>query len=162
MQYNDDSQLDTSAVPDARSGGIGKGGLAIGGGGLGIVGVIVVVLLNVLGGGGSGTAVTDVLGQLGTGTSTQPNGRQHGAEAGMSDRQGRQHQVRLRDRRRHRFDPELLDDRAPELGAKYTPVNTVWFTGQVNTACGGASSAAGPFYCPADKLVYIDLGSMTT
>ena len=35
--------------------------------------------------------------------------------------------------------------------------NTEWFSGQVNTGCGDASSAAGPFYCPADKLVYIDL-----
>src|SRR5436305_1932356 len=54
MQYNDDAQLDTSVVEDARSGGgFGLGGLAAGGGGLGIIGVIVVVLINVLGGGGS-------------------------------------------------------------------------------------------------------------
>src|SRR3954466_15272655 len=50
MQYNDDAQLDTSVVEDARSGGgggFGIGGLAAGGGGLGIVGLIVVVLINV-------------------------------------------------------------------------------------------------------------------
>jgi predicted metalloprotease len=34
----------------------------------------------------------------------------------------------------------------------------VFFSGGVDTACGAASSASGPFYCPADKLVYIDLG----
>jgi predicted metalloprotease len=40
----------------------------------------------------------------------------------------------------------------------YQPVNTVFFTGSVDTGCGAASSAVGPFYCPEDKLVYIDLG----
>jgi predicted metalloprotease len=38
----------------------------------------------------------------------------------------------------------------------YATVNT--FTGQVSTGCGGASSAVGPFYCPADSQVYLDTG----
>jgi predicted metalloprotease len=38
----------------------------------------------------------------------------------------------------------------------YATVNT--FTGQVNTGCGPATSAVGPFYCPADGQVYLDLG----
>jgi len=33
----------------------------------------------------------------------------------------------------------------------------VLFTGQVQTACGGASSASGPFYCPEDKTIYMDM-----
>lgn len=45
----------------------------------------------------------------------------------------------------------------PKLGKRYTEVKTVWFSGQVCTGCGAADSGAGPFYCPADKLVYIDL-----
>jgi predicted metalloprotease len=43
-------------------------------------------------------------------------------------------------------------------GEKYQYVDTVFFTDQVGTGCGNATSQVGPFYCPADKLVYIDLG----
>jgi predicted metalloprotease len=40
---------------------------------------------------------------------------------------------------------------------KYEEPGMVLFSGSVQTACGGASSASGPFYCPADKKVYMDL-----
>lgn len=40
----------------------------------------------------------------------------------------------------------------------YQPATTVFFEQQVQTGCGGATSAVGPFYCPADAQVYIDLG----
>jgi uncharacterized protein len=40
---------------------------------------------------------------------------------------------------------------------RYQNVDTVFFSGSVNTRCGSADSSAGPFYCPGDDLVYIDL-----
>jgi len=40
----------------------------------------------------------------------------------------------------------------------YRQTETVWFEGGVSTGCGQASSQTGPFYCPADDLIYIDLG----
>lgn len=42
------------------------------------------------------------------------------------------------------------------LGRTYQAPKLVMFTGQVNSACGSATSASGPFYCPADQMVYLD------
>jgi predicted metalloprotease len=44
-----------------------------------------------------------------------------------------------------------------QSGYEYEEPSLVLFTGQVNSACGMASAAMGPFYCPGDKKVYIDL-----
>ena len=46
----------------------------------------------------------------------------------------------------------------PRRGKRYTPAQMVVFEGQVSTGCGAASSAVGPFYCPADKRLYLDIG----
>ncbi|RXZ71958.1 neutral zinc metallopeptidase [Agromyces albus] len=46
----------------------------------------------------------------------------------------------------------------PEIGLAYAgPRDLVLFDGAVNTGCGGASSATGPFYCPPDQTIYIDV-----
>jgi hypothetical protein len=43
-------------------------------------------------------------------------------------------------------------------GQRYTPPTMVLFTGEVESACGSTSAAAGPFYCPGDQKLYLDLG----
>jgi uncharacterized protein len=45
-----------------------------------------------------------------------------------------------------------------EQGLNYRKPTLVLFTGQVRSACGSAQSAMGPFYCPLDEKVYLDLG----
>ena len=49
------------------------------------------------------------------------------------------------------------DDEFNRRAANYAPATTVIFTGYVQAACGTASGAQGPFYCPSDKKVYLDL-----
>ena len=48
-------------------------------------------------------------------------------------------------------------DDLPRRGKEYVKAKTVLFSGSVSTGCGGATAAAGPFYCPADQHVYLDL-----
>jgi len=158
MQFNDDAQLDTSQVQDARGGGgIGRGGLAVGGGGLGLVGLIVVVLFNVLGGGGSSTgALPGGLSSLG-----------QGSNPSTIDNTDLSSECRTGADANARSDCAIVADidsvqafwatELPSQGARYTKSPTVFFTGQTNTGCGAADAGVGPFYCPADKKVYIDL-----
>ena len=48
------------------------------------------------------------------------------------------------------------------MGLTYEPPTLVLFTGNVQSACGGATSSTGPFYCSGDKSVYIDLSFFST
>ena len=156
MQFNDDAQLDTSQVQDARGGGMGRGGLAVGGGGLGLVGLIAVVLFNVLGGGDGSTGGLGGLSGLGQGSN--PNSIDN-SELSSECRTGAD--------ANERADCAIVADidsvqafwatELPRQGVRYSKSPTVFFTGQVNTGCGAANSGVGPFYCPADAKVYIDL-----
>jgi hypothetical protein len=161
MQYNDDAQLDTSVVEDARASGRsgpGMGGLAVGGGGLGLVGLIVVVLFNVLGGSGGGGLPGGLggLSQVGV-----------GSNAGSVDNSQLQSACKTGKDANTNSDCAIVADiesvqgfwatELPQLGTQYRVAKTVFFRGQTNTGCGAADSGVGPFYCPADKLVYIDL-----
>ena len=55
-----------------------------------------------------------------------------------------------------RFTEEVWDEQFRKAGKEYQPPHMVLFSERVETACGTAPSAVGPFYCPADKTVYLD------
>jgi uncharacterized protein len=157
MSFRDDSQLDPSEVSDQRGsggGGFGGGGfpggrIAVGGGGLGLVGLVIVVLLTVLGGGGG-------LGQLGAlegQTSGAPPSDLSECKSG-ADANARQDCLVL-----GYVNSVQAFWRAEfaRRGRTYLPATTYFESGQWQTGCGPASTDVGPFYCPADKHVYIDL-----
>jgi predicted metalloprotease len=160
MEFDEDAQLDTSQVSDQR-GGHGMGGrVALGGGGLGVVGLVVVVLMNLLGGGGGGLGAG--LPNLVPNTASGQDGAVGRAPGEVSEscRTGAD-ASRRQDCRIVAVVNSVQDYWTEELGAEgglYRPATTTFFSGQVATGCGTASSAVGPFYCPADEGVYLDLG----
>ncbi|PPK97388.1 hypothetical protein CLV92_104209 [Kineococcus xinjiangensis] len=148
MRYRDDASLDVGNVRDRRGGG-GRA-VAIGGGGLGLVGVLVLVLLQVLGGGGAvpplGSSGLDLgPGQIASGEDLSASCRT-GADANRSEECAVVANIE-----------SVQDFWQGQLGGRYVPTDTVFFAEGTQTGCGAASSGTGPFYCPADELVYIDL-----
>jgi uncharacterized protein len=150
VQFDDDAQLDTSQVSDQR----GMGGrLAVGGGGLGIVGLIIYFVISQLGGSDalpSGAGFGDVSTDQQVGSDSIGEKCRTGADAN-----------READCRAVAFINSIQafwGDAFQNSGRDYQEAQTTFFSGSVQTGgCGGASSAAGPFYCPADREVYIDL-----
>ena len=148
MTFRQDANLDTSQVSDRR--GMGTTGL-IAGGGAGVLLLIVTLVLNGLGAGGASGALGDLNNLLNP--SAGGTGLAHcktGADANAHE-----------DCRIVGYVDSIQAYWAkalPASGKTYTISQTVFFTDATDTACGTASSQTGPFYCPGDKLVYIDLG----
>ncbi|MFW3172323.1 neutral zinc metallopeptidase [Geodermatophilus sp. CPCC 206100] len=153
MRYRESADLDTSSVQDRRGrGGLGGGrGLAVGGGGLGLVGVVVLVLFQLLGGGDGGTsAALGGLSGLGQGETADNTQLEQQCRTGADANESVECAVVA--------DIESIQDYWGQvLRGRYQPTETVFFQDSVQTGCGGASSGSGPFYCPADQGVYIDL-----
>ncbi|WP_291146576.1 KPN_02809 family neutral zinc metallopeptidase [Flavobacterium sp. UBA7680] len=129
-------------VEDRRS--ISGGKIAVGGGVIGII----ILLLNVFGG-ENAKLITPVLEQMQGGqTQTEAAAPLSKADEEMGDFV----RVILAD------NEDIWGKIFAEHGMTYKNPKLVLFRGSVQTSCGGASSASGPFYCPADQKVYMDLG----
>ncbi|GAB3924756.1 neutral zinc metallopeptidase [Kribbella albertanoniae] len=155
MKFNPDADLDTSGIEDTRgsgggrSGGLPGGMIPVGGGVGGLILLVIIVLLN---GGIPG------LGSDGTGEPTSENTGPGSLNACKN--------VTTSKECRFVADQNSIEGfwatELPRRGKKYIPAPMRVFEGQVSTGCGPATSAVGPFYCPPDKRVYLELGFFRT
>jgi len=155
MRFRRGASLDTGQVTDARGSGMGTGGLAVGGGGIGVAALVIYLLYALVSGGGSGS-----LGQLEPLDNTQVGRGSTPSAIAQECRTGEDANQREDCRIVGVVNSvqKFWDGVFQRSGKRYSYVDTVFFTGQVNTGCGVATSEVGPFYCPADQFVYIDLG----
>lgn len=151
MSFNPGADLDPRQVRDIR-GRLGATGLAVGGGGIGLIIAIAYLLL-----GGDPAALnglTDgVGGVVGPDSTTLTTECRTGADANArADCRivGYVNSIQAY------WDSALVGSDTP-----YVKTTTVLFSGSTSTGCGSASSATGPFYCPPDGNVYLDLGFFT-
>ncbi|MCK0440542.1 neutral zinc metallopeptidase [Gordonia alkaliphila] len=149
MTFQGSGGLDTSGVSAGGSGGgggFGGGKIALGGG-AGLILTIVALLFGINPG--------DLMG--GTGSSvSQPS--DVGSNAALQEKIDNCtiEQANTDDVCRIVATTNSLNRVWPKLMSGYTAPKTVIFSGSIQTACGAASSAMGPFYCPADETAYFD------
>ncbi|MDH4334743.1 MAG: neutral zinc metallopeptidase [Chloroflexota bacterium] len=148
MTFRRGARLDPGQVRDMR----GRGGAVAVGGGLGGIALLVVVLL--LGGNPSDLAGlingTTIGGGGGAPNSSLTEQCETGADANTRD-----------DCRIIGYVNSVQDYWAGAVDG-YQLAPTTFFTGSIGTGCGQATSAVGPFYCPPDAGIYIDLGFFET
>jgi len=134
-----DDAEESSNVEDRRG---GRPGRAVAGGGIGLVIVAVIVML-------MGGDPSKILGAAqGSGGMT----RESSVGPGVDDEGKRFVSKILKETE------DVWTDIFRKNGRTYAKPKLVLFTGQVESACGMADSAVGPFYCSGDNQVYIDLG----
>ncbi len=116
-------------------------------GGVGVAGLLLAVVVALLGG-----DPTVVLQQIGGGVSA-PSGTQATRQrpSPQEDQLADFVSVVLADTE------DTWSEQFQRIGAAYRPPKLVLFSGAVSSACGNAQAAMGPFYCPNDEKVYIDL-----
>lgn len=134
-------------VEDRRGSGGGGGGFGFGGKSIGI-GTIVIALI---GSAVFGVNPLTVIDMMSGGGGAVPVQSQQGPVTPATDKQTRFVRTVLADTE------DVWTKLFADQGAQYAAPKLVLFSGRTDTACGMGQSASGPFYCPADADVYIDL-----
>ncbi|WP_137939368.1 neutral zinc metallopeptidase [Chitinivorax sp. B] len=146
MRWDDMRQSDN--VEDRRGEG-GRGGLPVGG--LSIGGIVAVTVISLL----LGQNPLEMLGLLQPAQQTPQQAAPHTASnqpSGTLDKGKQLVSAVLGDTE------DTWDRLFQQAGARYERPKLVLFRQAVSSACGRASSAVGPFYCPGDRKMYLDLG----
>ena len=154
----DDSRVDVSRVDDRRGGGRSGGrlgpGIAVGGGG-GVIGIVLLLVAVLTGGDPSGSGFTPgVQDATGSGETVEQLSARCNA-SGAIDQYDDCFAIKVT----NEID-EVWGDEFARRGAQYSRPHLALFNDSVQTGCGAATSQVGPFYCPPDQSVYIDLGFM--
>jgi predicted metalloprotease len=144
-----DGRRESTNVEDRR--GMSRGVKAGIGGGIG--GILLIALITFLGGGDLGDVVQNVA-SSGVLEQTDPQTEQSFSEE--------EQQLAKFSRQILAATEDILAEKFKEMGYAYTPPTLVLFTNSVQSACGSASSAVGPFYCSGDQKLYIDLSFFST
>ena len=153
MRFRKNARLDPSQVEDYRGEGRAggrPGGVPVTLGGGGLIGVIVLVAFLLLSGGGGGIGDLGALSGQTVGPGTQATDLQTDCRTGAD--------ANARDDCRIVAVVNSVQAYWAKALRNYQPARTRFFTGSIQTGCGTATSAVGPFYCPQDRYVYIDLG----
>ena len=145
MIFRKRARLDPTQVEDRRR--LGGTGAAIGGG-AGLVGIVVVLLVTLLGGNVDPSALDALDGVVAGGQ--QQGEAIEGCRTGEDANQSRDCRLIATVNSVQAYWKDRVNG--------YREAVTVFFSGSTNTGCGMATSDVGPFYCPADQHVYVDLG----
>jgi uncharacterized protein len=138
----------TDVIDQRAGGGFPGGGRVAIPGGLGITGILIFLALQVLsGGGGSSFGVDDPFG-----ASTQAPGGRPIPASQDPERDLKDFSVYVFESTQQTWQKTFQ-----QQGKPYEHAKLVLYRGGVQTGCGSATSAVGPFYCPADQRVYLDL-----
>jgi uncharacterized protein len=155
MRFRRGARLDPGQVTDVRGRRMGgAGGLAVGGGGLGLAVLVIYLLFSLLSGGGSLGGQLGPLEDARVGQGDTPSSISQDCKTGQDANERQDCRIVAVVNSVQKF----WDGVFQRSNRQYQYVDTVFFTDQVQTGCGFASSQVGPFYCPTDQLVYIDLG----